>query len=144
VDSFELRARIYRMFAEAGRAPTTAEIESWVGDRDAAADALARLHDAHAIVLDSDLTSIRMAMPFSAIPTDHVVAAGGRRWWANCAWDALGIPAALHRDASIEARWMDTQEPVALAIVDGQLSHEDGFVHFGVPARSWWDDIVET
>jgi hypothetical protein len=31
------------------------------------------------------------------------VQAGKRRWWANCIWDALGIPAMLHRDVRIDA-----------------------------------------
>ena len=33
----------------------------------------------------------RMANPFSAVPTAYRVQAGGRWWYANCAWDAFGI-----------------------------------------------------
>ena len=36
--------------------------------------------------------------------TDYRVSSGGRTWWANCAWDALAIPAALTVDARIEAK----------------------------------------
>ncbi len=86
-----------------------------------------------------------MALPFSAIPTDHVVHSGARRWFANCAWDALAIPAALGVDAVIDAPWLDDGSPVDLAIVDGRMEGDtDAHVHFVVPARHWWDDIVHT
>ena len=43
-----------------------------------------------------------MANPFSAVPTPYRVQADGRSWFANCAWDAFGICAALHVDGRIE------------------------------------------
>jgi hypothetical protein len=111
-----------------------------------ARQALRELHDSHQIVLDDSGRSdvIRMALTFSAIPTDHRVETADRSWWANYAWDALAIPAALGIDARIDARWLDSDAPVELAVVDGRLTGGDGFLHFTVPARSWWDDIVET
>ena len=143
MDDERLRYEIYRTFAETGEAPSSGTLEAWSGGPDASAAALRRLHDAHAVVLD-DAGRIRMALPFSAVPTGHRVGAGEQRWWANCAWDALAIPAALGIDARIDAEWLDTGEPVDLAIVGGELSDVDGFVHFTIPARRWWDDIVET
>ncbi|HSF84181.1 MAG TPA: organomercurial lyase [Acidimicrobiia bacterium] len=143
MDDWELRRRIYASFAAVGVSPQIAEVAAWVGGEAAARDALRRLHDAHAIVLDA-AGQIRMALPFSAVPTEHLVRHGGRAWWANCAWDALAIPAALGIDAAIDANWLDTGEPVELEVRDGNLSSVDGFVHFAVPARHWWDDIGET
>ena len=131
-----LRHRIYQTLAGTGRAPTRADI----GD-DAA---LRELHEAHMVVLDDD-GEIAMALPFANRPTEHRVVAGERSWWANCAWDSLAIPAALALDAAIEARWIDTGEPVDLAVRHGRLVGDTArFVHFQVPARHWWDDIVET
>jgi len=143
MDLDDLRYAIYDRFAVAGRPPEPLEISRWTGSAAAAATALQRLHDAHAIVLAGDGT-IRMALPFSAVPTGHRVIADDRTWWANCAWDTLAIPAALECDAAIEATWLDTGGPVELAVVGGELNHTDGFVHFSIPARRWWDDIVET
>jgi hypothetical protein len=40
-----------------------------------------------------------MLNPFSAVETPHRVEAGGRSWFANCAWDALGIPPPCMRTA---------------------------------------------
>ena len=66
----KLRNRIYTWFVETGRAPDAALVESWCGDH----AALKRLHDDHQIVLDSeDRRQIRMALPFAAVPTQHVV-----------------------------------------------------------------------
>ena len=84
------------------------------------------------------------ALPFSAVPTGYTVVAGAVSYEANCAWDALAVPVALGRDATIDARWMDTREPVGLRVTDGSLNSEDGFVHVVVPARHWWDDIAYT
>jgi hypothetical protein len=109
------------------------------------------------IVLDDRPTTkgeVRMALPFSSEPTGFEVSSsevtsGGRRWWANCAWDSFAVVAALDIDSRIEATWMDTGEPVDITITSGVISDgldgdDEGFVHFAVPASRWWDDIVET
>ena len=143
MNASELRFEIYRSFAETGAAPSPAQLAAWCGGEGAAEDALVDLHEAHALVLDSD-GSIRMALPFSAVDTGHTVLGSEMSWWANCAWDTLAIPAALDIDADIEATWLDTGEPVELRIESGQLNSTEGFIHFEIPARRWWDDIVET
>ena len=77
----------------------------------------------------------------------HRIASGraGRSWFANCAWDALGIPAALHRDGLIDSECADCGEPLELEVRDGRLVRGgELLVHILVPARHWWDDIVFT
>jgi len=145
MDDWAVRRAIYQRFAASGRAPRVAEVAGWVGGAEEADAVLRRLHDAHLLVLGDD-GEILMGLPFSAVATSHRVVAGDRSWWANCAWDALAIPAALGIDAGIEAEWMGTGEPVGLRVVDGRLEHhgDRGFVHFEMPAARWWDDIVET
>jgi hypothetical protein len=143
MDDWQIRFEIYRAFADTGRPPAASAISAWAGGETAAQEALHRLHDARAVVLDAD-GAVRMALPFSALPTDHCVVSGTREWWANCAWDALAIPVTLGIDAAIDARWHDTGEPVELDIVGGALTSTAGFVHFTIPARHWWVDIVET
>lgn len=139
-----LRRSIYNGVAANGAVPPRDELVVVVGGPAQLDRRLQRLHDAHQVVLDDD-GSIRMALPFSAIPTEHVVRSGDRRWFANCAWDSLAIPAALGVDAEVEASWLDDGGPVELRIVEGELVGEtDAYVHFAVPARHWWDDIVET
>jgi hypothetical protein len=131
----ELRNEVYRRFVELGRAPTRAELRD--------AEALQRLHDAHALVLDED-GEIRMANPFSAVPTPYRVEAGGRSWYANCAWDAFGIPAALHVAGRVAAECPDCGDPIELDLGDDRPVPADLVFHVLVPAAHWWDDIVFT
>lgn len=137
-----VRLSIYSALAATGGAPSVAELEARFPDLEIPA-VLVRLHEAHAVVLD-ERGEIRMALPFSAVPTPHIVRSGDRRWWANCAWDSLAIPVALGVDATITSEWMDAGRPVRLIVRSGELSPIEGHVHFAIPARRWWDDIVET
>ena len=103
-----------------------------------------RLHDAHALVLDAETREIRMANPFSAVPTQFRVEAGGRGWFGNCAWDAFGICAALGVDGRIETVCADCDEPIEVRVRDGRPDDETLVFHCLVPAAQWWDDIVFT
>jgi hypothetical protein len=141
----ELRNITYRLFVELGRAPGIAEV-AHAAERTLAdtIDSWRRLHDAHAIVLDDDRTHLLMANPFSAVPTPHRVWAAGRWWYANCAWDAFGVCAALHVDGRIASSCPDCQQPIDIAVHDGRPSDERLVFHCLVPAAHWWDDIVFT
>jgi hypothetical protein len=141
-----IRNHVYATFIADGRAPTAAETgAALVLGEDEVVDAYRRLHDGHALVLHAGTTEIRMLNPFSAVETPHRVDADGRSWFANCAWDALGIPAALHADGAVRSECPDCGEPLELEVRDGELVHgADVLVHFVVPARRWWDDIAFT
>jgi hypothetical protein len=58
-------------------------------------------------------------------------------------WDALGIPAMLHGDAEIRASCGDCGT-AAIVHVEGQEVRGEGLVHFALPVREWWNDIVFT
>lgn len=102
------------------------------------------LADHHAIFLEPETYTVRMAWPFSAIPTDFKVRANGKTYFANCAWDMLGIPAALHSDATIEAVCTESNETVQLQIKNGEVSDSSLLVHFLLPFSRWYDDLVYT
>ncbi len=141
----DLRQATYRRFADLGRAPAPAELAAALGRDEAAIRAgWRRLHDAHALVLDAGGGELRMANPFSAVPTPHRVHAAGRRWYANCAWDAFGICAALHVDGRIETTCPDCGEPLGADVTGERPSDGTLLFHCLVPARHWWDDIVFT
>ena len=144
-DEWRLRRVVYDELAAHGEAPSFATLTEVMGDEVSTRRLLREMHDRHLVVLDEH-DEIRMALPFSARPSAHrVVAADGRAWWANCAWDSMAISAALDVNVTIEASWLDTGEPVELSIVDGELRGDtSGFVHYAIAARHWWDDIVET
>ena len=141
----ELRNATYRLFVELGRAPTLDETARAAGVRRAdVEDGWRRLHAAHALVLEPGGMSIRMANPLSAVPTAYRVHAAGRQWYANCAWDAFGICAALHVDGRVETSCADCGEPLTVDVRDARPDDETLLFHCLVPAAHWWDDIVFT
>ena len=139
-----MRNTTYALFVELGRAPRVQEVAD-VADvaPDAVEPAWHRLHDAHALVLHAS-GEIRMANPFSAVPTAYRVRASGRWWYASCAWDALGICAALHVDGEIESSCPDCGDPLSVELRAQRPSDESLLFHCLVPAVAWWDDIVFT
>ena len=141
----DLRNLTYRLFVELGRAPRAGEVAEAAGaTREEVAQAWRRLHDAHALVLEPNGTQVRMANPFSAVPTPHRVEAAGRSWYGNCAWDAFGICAALHVDGRVETACADCGEPIAVEVRGERPSDPTLLFHCLVPAAHWWDDIVFT
>lgn len=140
-----IRNATYGLFRDLGHAPTVDDVAAATGlARAEAAAAWRRLHDAHALVLHAGTDELRMANPFSAVPTAYRVNADGRWWYANCGWDALGICAALHSDGDVEASCAHCGEPISLAIRDEQPSDTSLLFHCLVPAAHWWDDIAFT
>lgn len=139
-DLIALRNRTYAAFAELGRAPAPAEL----GEEREVLDGWRLLHEAHALVLEPDRETLRMANPFSAVPTPYRVFADERWWYANCAWDAFGIPAALGVDGRFESVCPDCDEPYAVEVRDRRADRSDLLFHVLVPAAHWWDDIVFT
>jgi len=140
-----LRNLTYRLFVDLGRAPTAADVagEAAVSENDVRA-AWSRLHDAHALVLHTEGGEIKMANPFAADRTAFRVEAAGRSWYANCAWDAFGICAALHSDGHIETMCHDCGDPIVVDVHEATPSDPTLLFHTPVPAARWWDDISFT
>jgi hypothetical protein len=114
---------VYFSVVANGRPPTTAETAAALEPSEAdVAAAYHRLHDAHALVLFPDTTDGWMANPFCFAPTLHRVEAGGRTWTGTCAWDALGIPGALHGDGRVVTECACCGERLELDVVDGELA----------------------
>ncbi len=140
-----VRNTTYRLFVETGAAPLAIDVATGAGITLADVEATwRRLHDAHAIVLQPDAIELRMANPFSAIPTAYRVHAGGRSWYANCAWDAFGICAALHTDGRIETTCPECGDAIECEVRDQLPVDRQLLFHCLVPTTQWWDDIVFT
>jgi len=141
-DDLAIRNATYHRFVELGRAPTAAEVAERVGSADEATvrASWGRLHEAHALAVD-DVGELQMVNPFAARPTDFRVQAGGRSWYANCAWDAFGIGAALHVDSAFDTHCPDCQETLHIEVHDGLPDVTSHVFHVLVPAATWWQDI---
>ena len=137
-----VRLSVYDHFVRSGVAPgpddTAREVDA---SESAVRDSLERLAAAHVLVLDPGTRRLWMAMPFSAVPTAFRVTAGARHWWANCAWDALGISSMLQLPAEITSSCADCGGPPTIHTTGHRLEQGSGVVHYAVPAAAWWDDI---
>jgi hypothetical protein len=141
----EVKLAVYGHFAATGNGPSPGDVGARVGAPVAdVRDAYARLRSQRVLVLDEDGESIRMAPPFSGVPTQHVVRIEDRSYFANCAWDALGIPAALHERATVESTCGQSGQPLQLPVSWRGPAASDWLFHCAVPASHWWDDIVFT
>lgn len=144
---FDTRVKlaIYRHFADAARRPDVSEIARAVesSPTDVSA-AYGRLFKSRVLVLEADGTAIRMAPPFSGVPTQHRVVAGDREYFANCAWDSLGILAALHSPGTVHSSCGQSNEAVAFEISAEGPPQTEWVFHCAVPAAQWWKDIVFT
>jgi len=65
-------------------------------------------------------------------------------WFANCIWDALGIPAMLRKDARIAAACGCCNLEMPIQVKGGRLVAAKGIIHIAVPAREWYKDVVFT
>jgi hypothetical protein len=143
MDPLDLRLRnaTYRLVVDLGRVPTEAEVARTLGwPEQQVVGGWRRLHDDHALVLD-DSSAIRMANPFAGPPTPHRVQVGGREWFANCAWDAFGVCAALHGDGTIRTVCPDCSGELTVEVRGGLPSDATLVFHCLVPAAGWWEDI---
>ena len=140
-----VKVAVYRATAESGHPPSLAAVVAKVGATPAQVkEAYARLRASRLLLLEADGVTIRMAPPFSGVPTQHRVIVDGLEYYANCAWDALGIPAALHRRGVVHSRCEQSLEPLDLEVDLNGPAPSGWLFHCLVPAARWWDDLVFT
>ena len=143
-----VRVRLYELFLALGRCPSVAEVAEALhcGASDVAV-AFKELAAAHMLVLQAGSGEVLMANPLSAVPTPFVVETqaetGSRSWYGNCIWDALGVFAMLQRDGRVLTSCGCCGESMTVSVRKGGVEAiPPGLVHFAIPARHWWDDIV--
>ena len=140
-----VKLSIYRAFAETGRAPAADAVASALGvPTDELLAAYAKLRADRVLFLEPDGETIRMAPPFSGVTTQHRVRAGEVEYFANCGWDALGIPAALRREGTVLSRCEQSGEPLTLRVDEDGPERSTWIFHSLVRASQWWDDLVHT
>ncbi|HEX4594467.1 MAG TPA: organomercurial lyase [Bryobacteraceae bacterium] len=141
----DVRLTLYREFAQTGHAPTSLciaqKLDTSVAEIRAALERLAR---GKAIVLQAESREVLMAAPFSVVPTPFLARTGDRSYFGSCVWDALGILAMLDGDGVIETSCACCGEAMAITIQNGHSLPLQGVIHFAIPAKRWWDNIVFT
>ena len=116
-----VRLYILTQYPLLGRAPSGQEIMEQFGFaslRDVQV-ILEQLHTRDLLYLEPDSRAIRLAYPFSTVPTKHLVRfpdwAEAKPVYAPCAVDAVGIPFMFRRDVSIESSCAVCKQPLALS-----------------------------
>ena len=138
-----VRTFVFTSAAATGVIPQAPEIAESLRLAPETVDAtLKRLAAAKVLILAPNNGDIWAANPFCAVASGFRVEVDAKRYWAICAWDALGIVAALKASsATVRAPCGDCGEILQLEIVGGELARSEGVIHFAVPARAWWKNI---
>ena len=141
-----VKLAIYDHFVTTAHAPTVSDVALKLdAPVDAVQSAFDELHTKRLLVPEpGDRSRIRMAAPFSGVPTSFKVHVQTKRYDANCVWDGLGVLAALHTDGMVRARDGHSGEAMTLVIRDGSPKPTPCVIHFAVPAAHWWDDVIYT
>ena len=138
----DVRLYVFRQSAGTARVPQAPEIADALGRRvDEIKAALKQLAVNKVLILAPNDGQIWAANPFCAVPSAFRVHISGKTYSAICIWDALGVAAALHRDAVIDALCGDCGEAMQLEVAGDKLERSEGVIHFAVPAHHWWDNI---
>lgn len=145
MNNSSLHQSIITSFLDHQRPPTIREIaDRFRCDVAEARQALRALAEYHGVVLHPNTDEIWVAHPFSAAPTTCVVTSGNRKWWGNCAWCSLGVVQLAGGTATIETRIGAIENHATIRFEDGKLIDTDFVVHFPIPMRQVWDNVIYT
>jgi hypothetical protein len=140
-----LRRQIYDGTLKGGHPPSIAELTATTSlSESKIRDGLQRLAAARVVVLQPTTGEILMAPPFSAVPTSFVVHSSRFPTYANCAWDALGVPIMLRERGRIVSSCGCCGDRITLDVGSDDPPSARDVIHFAVPAARWWQDIVFT
>jgi Alkylmercury lyase len=145
----DVRKFVFDHFVEQAVPPVLEQImERYRLHRDEAFAVLKGLEDARHVKLVPGTQRILMAFPFSAVATPFRVTRPviGRRYYANCAWDAVAFHSMLHEIIRIEGRCHHCAEPISIELAGGKsrASPAGPLIYLALPASQWWNDIVLT
>jgi hypothetical protein len=144
----QVRQFIFESFKAWGTPPVVELVMTRFGlTRDQATQVFRDLEDAHHISLVPGTARILMAFPFSAIATPFRVTAGGDRYFANCAWDAIAFHAMLNEDVRIDSFCDHCAEPITIELHDGRahtVEPAEAIVYLATSPSEWWKDITTT
>lgn len=141
---WRLRAELYQQFIEGAGSPSHASLGAAMEmEEEEIRRRLSVLAAHHLITQQGDDGFVWMVHPFSAVPTAFPVETLLGLFWANCAWDVLGIPSLLGVDSTTRTRCAESGQDLELGVLSGEAWGE-GCIHFLVPPRDSWNDIGYT
>jgi alkylmercury lyase-like protein len=143
-----VRKFVFDHFLEHAAPPVVEQVMTGFSlSREDATDVLSGLEAARHIALVKGTARILMAFPFSAVATPFRVTIEGRRYFANCAWDAIAFHAMLGDDVRIDSFCHHCAAPIEIEMRKGRAVHvepKETLVYLALPPTQWWADIVTT
>ena len=130
---------------EKGFAPTNQWLAEYFSTSvKAVEEALIQLQEYHGVVLHPNEPKVWVIHPFSLAPTNFFIESESGQWWGNCAWCSLGAAALLNRDLTISTTIGAESKQVKIEIVNGQIQDKSFFIHFPIPMKNAWDNVIYT
>jgi hypothetical protein len=102
------------------------------------------LQEYHGVVLHPKNAEVWVIHPFSLAPTNFLVKSSKGIWWGNCAWCSLGVAALLNGDVTITTNLGAQDEQVIIHITNGKVKEKKLFVHFPIPMKNAWNNVIYT
>lgn len=143
LDARDLRRRAYSHILARGMPPTSVQLATHFAVKQAEVlRVLREMKIGKAILVHPSTGEIWMAGPFASSPTQYKVIGRSTQWWANCAWDMLGVASLVGERVRIETECADCGEGITLDVNSRDDTIADrSVVHFLIPAERWYDDI---
>ena len=102
------------------------------------------LQEYHGVVLHPNEPKVWVIHPFSLSPTNFYVKTQNGEWWGNCAWCSLGVAALLKDDVKIITTIGAETKQIEINIIDGEIQEKNYFIHFPIPMKNAWDNVIYT
>ena len=140
-----LHYAIIKHIVEQGYAPSVADLARLLQlSQEDTVTALHNLQEYHGVVLHPKSHEIWVIHPFSLAPTNFLVRSASGEWWGNCAWCSLGVAALLNEDVTITTTIGANGRQVTISIQDGKIVESDYYIHFPIPMKNAWDNVIYT
>jgi hypothetical protein len=132
-DELDILKFIHETILKTTKAPTMNEIQSAFGKSEAhVIQALTQLEKRDILVRKEGTQEIVNVYPFSLVPTEHrLVLEDGKKLFAMCAIDALGMPNMFLRNVKITSQCTKCKQEITIEVDNGKivrLSHPNTVV----------------
>jgi hypothetical protein len=116
----EIRAAAFRLLLQTGRSVTAAQIAAEIGAQPSTVEADLHRLDGAGRIRQNEAGHVIGSAGLSVAPAAHELWLGARRFWTWCAYDVIGIVAALEADARSVSRSPASGATIQLQFVAGR------------------------
>ncbi len=145
ITNSNLHFTILQEIIDTGFAPNVSELSKILSATEN--EIIKGLHDLqeyHGVVLHPNEPKVWVIHPFSLSPTNFYVKTQNGEWWGNCAWCSLGVAALLKDDVKIITTIGAETKQIEINIIDGEIQEKNYFIHFPIPMKNAWDNVIYT